>query len=95
VNDVYVDPADSAHVLIATDRGGVLTSHDRGNSFDPSNNGFTSRQITSFLTEERRPAYAYVGIVNDKEWGGVFASENGGLSWVQRTRGWAARRVLA
>ena len=95
VNDVYVDPADSTHVLIATDRGGVLTSHDRGNSFDPSNAGFTSRQITSFLTEERRPAFAYVGIVNDKEWGGVFASENGGLSWVQESAGLGGRDVFS
>src|SRR6185437_11546479 len=36
VNDVLVDPTDSKRVLLATDRGGVLISHDGGNSFEPS-----------------------------------------------------------
>ena len=30
VNAVYVDPGDSNRVLLATDRGGVLTSQDAG-----------------------------------------------------------------
>ncbi len=29
VNDVFVDPRDSNHVLLATDRGGVLASNGR------------------------------------------------------------------
>jgi photosystem II stability/assembly factor-like uncharacterized protein len=95
VNDVYVDPTDSNHVLIATDRGGVLASHDRGNSFDSANNGFSARQITSFLTDARHPSNVYVGVVNDKEWGGVFASENGGLSWVQESGGLGGRDVFS
>jgi hypothetical protein len=95
VNDVYVDPADHNHVLIATDRGGVLASHDRGNSFDPSNKGFSARQITSWVAEARRPAVVYVGVVNDKLWGGVFASENGGLSWYQKSSGLNGRDVFS
>jgi photosystem II stability/assembly factor-like uncharacterized protein len=95
VNDVYVDPTDSTHVLIATERAGVLSSHDRGNSFDPSNAGFSARQITSFVTDARRPSNVYVGVVNDKEWGGVFASENGGLSWVQEAAGLGGRDVFS
>ena len=95
VNDVYVDPTDSNHILLATDRGGVLVSHDRGNSFEPSNRGFSARQITSYVADARRPAYVYVGVVNDKEWGGVFASENGGLSWVQESTGLMGRDVFS
>jgi photosystem II stability/assembly factor-like uncharacterized protein len=95
VNDVYVDPSDSNHVLLATDRGGVLVSRDRGNSFEPSNNGFSARQITSYVAEAQRPAYVYVGVVNDKESGGVFASENGGLSWVQESAGLLGRDVFS
>ncbi len=49
VNDVFVDPADSKHVILATDRGGVLNSHDRGNSFDTTNAGFSARQITAYV----------------------------------------------
>ena len=33
VNDVYVDPANTNRVLLATDRGGVLASNDGGYSF--------------------------------------------------------------
>jgi photosystem II stability/assembly factor-like uncharacterized protein len=95
VNDVYVDPADSNHVLLATDRSGVLSSHDRGNSFDSANSGFSARQITSYVAEAGRPANVYVGVVNDKGWGGVFASDNGGLSWVQESAGLGGRDVFS
>ncbi len=86
---------DSTHVLLATDRGGVLASHDRGNSFEPSNAGFSARQIASFAADVRRPSNVYVGVVNDKEWGGVFASENGGLSWIQESAGLGGRDVFS
>lgn len=95
VNDVYVDPTDSNRVLIATDRGGVMASRDRGNSFDPANRGFSARQITSFVTDAQRPSNVYVGVVNDKEWGGVFASDNGGLSWEQKSAGLGGRDVFS
>ena len=95
VNDVYVDPADSSHVLLATDRGGVLTSSDRGTSFTAANVGFSARQITSYVADAKHPANVYVGVVNDKEWGGVFASENGGLSWVQESTGLGGRDVFS
>ncbi|MEO6983525.1 MAG: hypothetical protein ABI072_10485 [Edaphobacter sp.] len=87
VNDVYVDPSNTNHVLLATDRGGVLASRDGGYSFVPSNKGFSARQIKSYVADAARPARIYVGVVNDKEWGGVFVSENGGLSWMQKSAG--------
>ncbi len=87
VNDVYVDPSDSNRVLLATDRGGVLASNDGGMSFLPSNNGFSSRQIVSYVQDDEHPATIYVGVVNDKEWGGVFVSNNGGLTWSQISAG--------
>jgi photosystem II stability/assembly factor-like uncharacterized protein len=95
VNDVYVDPNDSSHVMLATDRGGVLTSHDRGNSFEGTNAGFSARQITSLLAEAQRSSYLYAGVVNDKEFGGVFVSENGGLSWMQQSSGLGGRDVFS
>jgi photosystem II stability/assembly factor-like uncharacterized protein len=87
INDVYVDPTNSNRVLMATDRGGVLASNDGGNSFSPSNKGFSARQITSYVGDVTKPATVYVGVVNDKVLGGVFVSENGGLSWVQKSAG--------
>jgi ligand-binding sensor domain-containing protein len=87
VNDVYVDPADSRHVLLATDRKGVLVSNDGGDSFLPSNSGFSARQITAYAADAQHPATVFVGVVNDKESGGVFVSHTGGLSWSQLSGG--------
>jgi len=87
VNDVYVDPADSNRVLMATSRGGVVASNDGGKSFSPSNRGFSSRQIMAYVQDAEHPATIYVGVVNDKKWGGVFVSNNGGLTWSQISAG--------
>jgi len=87
VNDVYVDPADPRRVLLATDREGVLASHDGGASFLPSNSGFSARQVTAYSGDAQHPATLYAGVVNDKESGGVFVSHTGGLSWSQVSGG--------
>jgi photosystem II stability/assembly factor-like uncharacterized protein len=87
VNDVYIDPTNTNRILLATDRGGVLASNDGGYSFLPSNNGFSARQITSYIADVAQPATIYVGLVNDKAWGGVFVSDNGGLTWSQKSAG--------
>ena len=41
-----------------------------------------------------QPATIYVGVVNDKDWGGVFVSDNGGLSWQQKSTGLDGQRCL-
>jgi photosystem II stability/assembly factor-like uncharacterized protein len=95
VNDVFVDPTDSKQVLLATDRGGVLISHDGGNSFAPSNTGYSERQISAFAQDPRDPATLYIGVVNDKELGGVFESKSGGTSWHQVSAGLEGRDVYS
>jgi photosystem II stability/assembly factor-like uncharacterized protein len=95
VNDVFVDPTNTNRVLLATDRGGVLASNDGGYSFLPSNGGFSARQITSYVADAAQPATIYVGVVNDKAWGGVFVSDNGGLSWSQKSSGLNGQDVFS
>ena len=95
INDVFVDPANSQRVLLATDRGGVLASDDGGLGFHPSNAGFSSRQVTSMTSDPHSPANLYLGVVNDKRWGGVFASNNGGLTWSQHADGLEGHDVFA
>jgi photosystem II stability/assembly factor-like uncharacterized protein len=95
VNDVYVDPSNTNRILMATDRGGVLASNDGGYSFQPSNNGFSARQITSYIGDAAQPATIYVGVVNDKAWGGVFVSDNGGLTWSQKSAGLNGQDVFS
>lgn len=95
VNDVSIDKTDSKHVLIATNRGGVLSSEDGGDTFHSSNAGFSARQITAIQRDRGEVGTVLVGVVNDKEWGGVFRSADGGLSWTQRSEGLQGRDVFA
>ena len=95
VNDVLVDPKNPQHVLIATDRAGVLASEDGGSSFQASNTGFSARQVTSFAYDPGHPLRVYVGVVNDKESGGVFVSPDGGVSWQQNSQGLGGRDVYS
>jgi photosystem II stability/assembly factor-like uncharacterized protein len=95
VNDVYVDPVDPRRVLLATDRQGVLASEDGGSSFLPSNRGFSARQVTAYVADAQHTATLYVGVVNDKESGGVFVSHSGGLSWSQVSDGLDGRDVFS
>jgi photosystem II stability/assembly factor-like uncharacterized protein len=95
VNDVYVDKNDPKHVLLATDRGGVLRSDDSGMTFMSSNTGFTQRQVVAYAADQHDPARVYIGVVNDKQTGGVFASDDGGVRWQQMSIGLAGRDVFS
>lgn len=83
VNDVYVDPSNPKHVLLATDRGGVLASENGGASFAESNEGISGRKVEALLVDRKNPERMYAGVVNDKTYGGVFESSDGGASWTR------------
>lgn len=93
INDIYVDPRDDKHVLLATDRGGVVLSANGGVSFADANRGFLQRQVSSLAIDPTNPRKMYVGVLNDKTYGGAFASEDGGSTWTQRSSGLAGRDV--
>ena len=95
VNDVLVDPRDPSHVLVATDRSGVLASRDGGRTFAASNYGFAHRQIAAMLVSGSDSQTIYAGVVNDKQFGGVFVSHDGGRYWAQRSAGLDGRDVFA
>ncbi|MGA2206279.1 MAG: transcriptional regulator [Terracidiphilus sp.] len=95
VNGVYVDPGDSNRVLLATDRGGVLASQDAGVTFTPSNQGISERKVAALLVDRDDPERLYAGVVNDKNYGGVFRSGDGGAHWEQLDAGLDGRDVLA
>ncbi|MFZ0745547.1 MAG: transcriptional regulator [Terracidiphilus sp.] len=94
VNDVYVDPAHTDRVLLATDRGGVLLSTDAAASFVPVNRGFSERKVEALLVDRENPANIYAGVVNDKSYGSVFASTDGGAQWKQIADGLDGRDVF-
>jgi photosystem II stability/assembly factor-like uncharacterized protein len=95
VNDIYVDPKNPSHVLLATDRGGVLSSEDSATSFVASNSGFSTQQVTSFAMDSHNRARIYVGVANGKEIGGVFESLDGGIRWEQQSVGLGGRDVFS
>jgi len=95
VNDVYVDPKNPQHVMLATDRGGVLESDDAAATFKASNAGFSQRQVSSLLVDAKSPQTVFVGVVNDKTYGGVFVSNDEGVSWNQQSNGLQGRDVFS
>jgi photosystem II stability/assembly factor-like uncharacterized protein len=95
VNDVHVDPKNPQHVLLATDRSGVLESNDAGVSFQASNRGFSQRQVASLLVDAKDPQKIYAGVLNDKGYGGVFVSTDQGATWSQQSSGLEGRDVYS
>jgi len=95
VNDVFVDPRDSNHVLLATDRNGVLYSKDGASSFVAANDGFSARKVEALLVDNADPARLFAGVLNDKTYGGVFVSSNGGASWDHIAEGLDGRDIFA
>ena len=94
VNSVAIDPA-THRVLLATDKGGVVASDDGGDTFHSANTGFSARQITALKRDELHPGTIFVGVVNDRNWGGVFQSDNGGFNWIQRSNGLEGRDIFS
>ena len=95
VNDVMVDPRNSNRVLLATDRSGVLASDNGAQSFEASNHGYTHRYVSSILADKNDPNAMLVGVVNDREFGGVFSTRDAGQSWQQKSAGLGGRDVFA
>jgi photosystem II stability/assembly factor-like uncharacterized protein len=94
VNDVLIDPGRPSHLLLATDRGGVLASNDGGVTFSPSNRGFSHRQVAALLVDGSDSSVVFAGVLNDKEFGGAFVSHDRGQTWSQISQGLAGRDVL-
>ena len=89
-----VDPRNSQRVMLATDRAGVLASDDGAHSFLASNHGYTHRYVTSILADKKDSNTLFVGVVNDRELGGVFVSHDGGQHWLQKSKGLDGRDVF-
>lgn len=94
VNDVYIDPRNPRHVLLATDRSGVLASESAGAGFISSNTGFSQRQVAALLADNTHEGTIYAGVINDKSYGGVFVTKDFGRTWKQRSEGLDGRDVF-
>ena len=95
VNDVMIDPRDSNRVLLATDRSGVMASTDGASNWTTSNKGYAHRYVSAILTDNKDASTIYVGVVNDREYGGVFYSHDAGQHWLQKAAGLGGKDVFA
>jgi len=94
VNDVFIDPRDSNHVLLATDRSGVLAFNSATSTWSASNHGYTHRYVTAIVADQKDANTIYVGVVNDREFGGVFYSRDNGQHWLQKSSGLGGKDVF-
>jgi len=94
VNDVSIDPRNSSRVLLATDRSGVLASNDGAATWTASNHGYTHRYVTAIVADQRDSNTMYVSVVNDREFGGMFYSHDGGQHWMQKSTGLGGKDVF-
>jgi len=94
VNDIVVDVRRPGRVLLATDRSGVMRSENGGRSFQPSNRGFVHRQVAGLMVDRSDPSVIYAGVINDKDFGGVFITTDSGQHWKQMSDGLDGRDVF-
>jgi photosystem II stability/assembly factor-like uncharacterized protein len=73
----------------------VLASNDGSNTWSASNHGYTHRFVTAIVADEKDPNTMYVGVVNDREFGGVFYSHDGGQHWLQKSAGLGGKDVFS
>src|SRR6202453_2250627 len=95
VNDVMIDPRDSNKVLLATDRSGVMASTNGASTWSTSNQGYAHRYVSAILADRQDIKTLYVGVVNDREYGGVFYSNDAGQHWLQKAAGLGGKDVFA
>ena len=81
--------------LLATDRAGVMASDDGAQTFTASNHGYTHRYVSSILADRNDTSAIIVGVVNDRELGGVFVTRDAGRHWLQKSSGLGGRDVFA
>ncbi len=94
INDIYLDPEHQGHILLATDRSGVLSSSDNGSTFTESDKGFSARKVEALVADAHDPRRILAGVVNDKNDGGVFLTADGGSSWTHLANGLDGRDVF-
>ena len=81
VNAVAVQPSQSSVILVASEDAGILRSEDGGSTFNPSNQGFTHRQIGSLTSNPHHPDVYFASVVLDRDYGGFFILNRKTLEW--------------
>ena len=78
INSIAFDPVDSRTLYLATERGGIVVTHDGGETLIPMNQGLLSRNVSSVALGS---GAMYLSTIYEGAEGGVFASTDHGRSW--------------
>jgi photosystem II stability/assembly factor-like uncharacterized protein len=95
INAVAIHADQPDRIYIGTEDNGILISTDGGETFEPSNLGFVNRQIRVVAYDRTERGRVYAGVLYDKENGGFFVSDDGGLTWQQSARGMGISDVFS
>lgn len=95
INDVLIDPRNPQIVMLATDRKGILVSRDGGNTLATSNRGFSHRQVMAVVADRNKPDRLYAALINNRDLGGVFVSNDHGTSWSEMHAGLGNRDIFS
>ena len=95
INSIAIHPSRPERVFIGTEDGGVLVSNDRGETWQPTNDGFINRQVGAVLADLNERGRIYAGILFDGESSGLFISADGGLTWRQSVTGLGQKDVYS
>ncbi|MBI3894911.1 MAG: transcriptional regulator [Acidobacteria bacterium] len=95
INAVVIDPRNTNHIYLGMDHAGVMESRDGGKTFQPANTGFAQRQISRIVADPNKNGHFYVALLHDRQFGGVYRTENYGASWQQLSDGLEGRDVLS
>lgn len=95
INAVAVHPDRPDRVFLGTEDNGVLISNDGGESYEASNAGFVNRHVRTVLADRTERGRVYAGVIFDGVNSGLFASEDGGITWQQSMQGMGVRDVYS
>lgn len=80
VYSLAFDPRDPRRLYLATEGAGIWRSEDGGETAVRVNEGFASRRVAGIASAD---GILFVNLNQDGEYGGLFSSPDGGLTWVQ------------
>jgi photosystem II stability/assembly factor-like uncharacterized protein len=95
INTIAVHPDRPDRILLGADDIGVLISVDGGESYEGSNAGFVNRQVRAVIADKTERGRIYAGVIFDRSSGGLFISEDGGVTWSQSMNGMGVRDVYS
>lgn len=95
IRSIVVTPDKPNRVLIATDDVGVRVSENLGDDFRESNTGFIHRHVLAIMPDATERGRLLASVFHDGSGGSVFASADGGESWLSSSTGLGGRDVFS